>query len=105
MRWFGLALLGVAVAIFVAIAASRLVSQQIGLASEPISAGDALAPRLGPVHRRRGAPTPAPKPKPAPEREPETAASEPETAAPAPEAPSGPEPGDDGHAGGEGPDD
>jgi hypothetical protein len=44
MRWLALALLGVVVAAAVAIAASRLVSQQIGLASEPISAGDALAP-------------------------------------------------------------
>ncbi len=44
LKWIGLALLGVAVAATVAIAASNLASQQIGLASEPISAGDALAP-------------------------------------------------------------
>jgi hypothetical protein len=44
MRWFALALLGILVAAAVAVVASRLVSQQIGLASEPISAGDALAP-------------------------------------------------------------
>lgn len=46
MRWVGLALLGVAIAVGVSIAASGLVSQQIGLASEPITAGDALAPRV-----------------------------------------------------------
>ena len=44
VRWLGLALLGIVVAAAVAIAASRLASQQIGLASQPVSAGDALAP-------------------------------------------------------------
>jgi hypothetical protein len=41
-----LALLGVAIAAGVSIAASRLASQQIGLASQPISAGDALVPHV-----------------------------------------------------------
>lgn len=45
-KWLGLALLGLLIAAAVAIAASRLASQQIGLASEPISAGDALAPAV-----------------------------------------------------------
>jgi len=45
MRWIGLALLGILIAAVVAFAASRLASQQIGLASEPVSAGDALAPK------------------------------------------------------------
>ncbi|MFP5388451.1 MAG: hypothetical protein ACLGG5_04040 [Thermoleophilia bacterium] len=53
LRWAGLALLGIVIAAAVSVAASRLASQQIGLASEPISAGDALAPA------RRG-PRPAP---------------------------------------------
>lgn len=44
VRWAGLALLGIVIAAAISIAASRLASQQIGLASEPISAGDALAP-------------------------------------------------------------
>jgi hypothetical protein len=44
MRWLGLALLGILIAAAVSVAASRLASQQIGLASQPISAGDALAP-------------------------------------------------------------
>lgn len=58
VRWFGLALLGILIAAGVAFAASRLASQQIGLASEPISAGDALAPRAKatgrPGHGRPG---------------------------------------------------
>lgn len=44
IRWVGLALLGIVIAAGVSIAASSLASRQIGLASEPISAGDALAP-------------------------------------------------------------
>lgn len=57
LRWLGLALLGILVAGGVAIAASRLASQQIGLASEPISAGDALAPtRLSSPRRRQRPP-------------------------------------------------
>jgi hypothetical protein len=50
LRWTGLALLGIVIAAVVSVAASRLASQQIGLASEPISAGDALAPAQ---HRHR----------------------------------------------------
>ena len=45
IRWLGFALLGIVVAAAVSIAASRLSSQQIGLASEPISAGDQLVPK------------------------------------------------------------
>lgn len=48
-KWVGLALLGLLIAIAVAIAASNLVSQQIGIASESISAGDALAPAVSSV--------------------------------------------------------
>lgn len=44
LKWIGLALLGLLVAIAVAIAASNLASRQIGLSSESISAGEALAP-------------------------------------------------------------
>jgi len=46
-KWIGLALLGLVIAAAVAIAASNLVSQQIGIASESISAGDSLAPAIG----------------------------------------------------------
>jgi hypothetical protein len=45
-KWILLALLGLAIAIGVAIAAANLTSQQIGIANESVSAGDALAPAL-----------------------------------------------------------
>lgn len=51
LKWIGLALLGIAIAAGISIAASRLTSRQIGLASEPISAGDALAPAARPARR------------------------------------------------------
>jgi len=44
LKWIGLALLGILIAAAVAVAAGSLASRQIGLASEPLSAGDALAP-------------------------------------------------------------
>jgi hypothetical protein len=46
IRWIALALLGFLIAAGVSIAASSLASQQIGLASEPINAGDDLAPAV-----------------------------------------------------------
>lgn len=46
-KWIGLALLGLVIAGAVAIAASNLVSQQIGIASESLSAGNSLAPAIG----------------------------------------------------------
>jgi hypothetical protein len=46
VKWVLLALAGLAIAIAVAIAAANLTSQQIGIASESVSAGDALAPSL-----------------------------------------------------------
>ena len=52
-KWIGLALLGAVIAVAVAIVASNLVSQQIGLASESISAGDALAPAVSSVGTHR----------------------------------------------------
>jgi hypothetical protein len=45
VTWVLLALLGLVVAIAVGIAASELTSRRIGLSSEPIRAGDALAPK------------------------------------------------------------
>lgn len=44
IQWIGLALLGLLIAAGVSIAASRLAGQQIGLSSQPMTAGDALAP-------------------------------------------------------------
>lgn len=43
-RWIALALVGLAVAAAVSLAASRLVSERIGLTAEPVSAGKELAP-------------------------------------------------------------
>lgn len=54
VKWIGLALLGLVIAAVVAIAASNLVSQQIGIASESVSAGDSLAPALGSAKAGRG---------------------------------------------------
>jgi hypothetical protein len=45
-KWIALALLGLAIAGGVAFAASRLVSEQIGIASESVSAGYDLAPAV-----------------------------------------------------------
>jgi len=45
-KWVLLALVGLAIAIGGAIAAANLTSQQIGIASESVSAGDSLAPAL-----------------------------------------------------------
>ena len=97
VRLLGLALLGILIAAAISIAASRLASQQIGLASQPISAGDALAPaaktrepRHSPPGKRRsgnppstgGQTTPEPSRQPAPP-------------SPAPPAPLPPAHGDD----------
>jgi hypothetical protein len=46
VKWVLLALAGLAIAIGIAIAAANLTSRQIGIASESVSAGDALAPAL-----------------------------------------------------------
>jgi hypothetical protein len=86
-RWLGLALLGILIAAAVSIAASHLASQQIGLASEPISAGDALVPHTRsrphrhPGHSRGTAPAKAP-----------TAPAPPVTTAPQPTTPTVPPP-------------
>jgi hypothetical protein len=45
----GLAVLGVVLAAAIALAASRLVSQPIGLSSEPVTAGSDLAPAPAPA--------------------------------------------------------
>jgi hypothetical protein len=107
MRWLGLALLGILIAVGVSIAASRLASQQIGLASQPISAGDALAPAAqGPKQHRPGQQSGNHR-KTTPRRQMTTpstppTSSEPPTYAPPPAAPSTPsyEPGQpSGHDG------
>jgi hypothetical protein len=113
MRWLGLTLLGILVAAAISIAASRLASQQIGLASQPISAGDALAPaasRVKPMHRHPGhrpanrqtktSTEPSTIPSvPSTSSEPPTYSAPPSTAPTAPAAPP-PESGRDGEHGG-----
>jgi hypothetical protein len=44
LRWLLLALAGLLVAVAVAVLASKLTSQRIGLSSEPLEAGQTLAP-------------------------------------------------------------
>jgi hypothetical protein len=53
LRWIALALLGLVIAAAVALAASNLASQQIGIASESVSAGDLLAPPVNSVRRQQ----------------------------------------------------
>lgn len=117
MRWLGLALLGILVAAAISVAASRLASQQIGLASQPISAGDALAPATArkPApsphashHAQRQSPTvpkaepPSTSPtEPAPSAEPPVYSPPPESPEPAPSETS-PAPAHDGEQGGGG---
>jgi hypothetical protein len=73
VKWIGLALVGLAIAGGVAIAASRLVSEQIGIASESVSAGEDLAPAVGSAARTRASD----------ERDGGGASTEPETDGPA----------------------
>jgi hypothetical protein len=53
-KWIALALLGLAISAGVAVAAGNLVSRQIGIASESVSAGDELAPAVETVTRQGG---------------------------------------------------
>lgn len=71
-KWIALALLGLLIAAGVAAAASRLASEQIGIASESVSAGDQLAPA---VRQAASQTNPSPKPQP-PAAEPETTTTE-----------------------------
>ena len=63
MRWALLALVGVVLAAGAAYAASRLATQPIALESEPITAGESLAPRSTPA---RSTPVPTRTPGPTP---------------------------------------
>jgi hypothetical protein len=102
MRWLGLALLGIAVAAGVAIAASNLAGQQIGLSSEPISAGDALAP-VASSHEGHGSTHPGAGRGKAVPTTPTTPAPHPETpTSPTFETRPPPEAGDDSGGGGHG---
>jgi hypothetical protein len=56
LRWPLFALLGLLVAVGVALLANKLVSESIGISSEPITAGESLTPK--PAHRERHRPRP-----------------------------------------------
>lgn len=73
-KWVLLALVGLAIAIGVAIAAANLTSQQIGIASESVSAGDTLAPALHVPAEQKHGESPGHHPE-----EPTTGTSEPPT--------------------------
>ncbi len=66
LKWLALAGLGLLIAVAIAIAGSRLASRQIGLSSEPIRAGDALAPRVSRTPTEKPTPVVPAKPSPAP---------------------------------------
>lgn len=108
LRWIALALLGLIIAAAVALGASRLASQQIGIASESVSAGDTLAPPITPTTKQRGERPKGSNPgkegttteTTPPSEQPETVEPEPEAEAPA-EAPAETSSGDD-ESGGEG---
>ncbi len=53
-KWIGLALLGLLIATAVALAATSLISRQIGIDSESITAGDTLAPAFERTGNRQG---------------------------------------------------
>lgn len=65
--WLAFGIAGIAFAVGVGFAAAKISSEQIGLTSEPLSAGEDLAPDMGPAaEQRKKKPKPAPKPRPAP---------------------------------------
>lgn len=104
LRWIGLALLGIVIAAGVAVAASSLVSHQIGLASEPISAGDALAPAASraATHAKGGQrTTTTTEPSTSPPPTESTPASPSEATAPEPTPNPSPAPPSGGHDGGD----
>src|SRR3954451_8180002 len=92
--WIALALVGLVVAVGVAYAASLLASPDVGLTSEPLSAGARLAPRTRPATKppqKHHAPAPPPaNPAPAPSP---TPTPSPPAATPAPRPAPVPAPG------------
>ena len=72
IKWVALALVGLLIAAAVAVLGSSLASRQIGLSSEPLRAGDALAPPTisqpatgKPANPEGNGPAPTSKPQPA----------------------------------------
>jgi len=99
VKWVALALVGLLIAAAVAVLGSSLASRQIGLSSEPLRAGDALAPPTisGPETEKPAGPAgkgpaPTPKPQPANPEGPSIPAAPPEPIAPPTEQPAPSEP-------------
>ena len=101
LLWTLGALVGVVLAAGVTYAASSLSTQRIGISSEPVSAGQELAPKA--TASRTPTPTPAPKkkqrPRPTPTATPRPAATPVPTAVPTVDDHGG---GSDNHGGGGG---
>jgi len=57
--WVGIALVGLVLAAGLTSAAAQLSNQRVGLSSEPLTAGDALAPTPTPTPTRTATPRPA----------------------------------------------
>jgi hypothetical protein len=110
--WFAIAIAGLVIAVGVAYAASRLASPNVGLSSEPLSAGARLAPRSRPAPRprpahhgpKRGHPAPTPTAPPSSSPPAPPATSPPAAPAPAP-APTSPAPPSRDDSSGSGADD
>jgi hypothetical protein len=64
--WLGAALAGLVVAAGLTTAAAQLSNQRVGLSSEPLTAGDELAPTATPSPRATRTPTPRPTRTPTP---------------------------------------
>jgi hypothetical protein len=62
--WIGAALAGLVVAAGLTTAAAQLSNQRVGISSEPVTAGDALAPTATPSPTRTPRPTPTRTPRP-----------------------------------------
>ena len=114
IKWVALALVGLLIAAAVAVLGSSLASRQIGLSSEPLRAGDALAPPTisqptteKPASPEGNGPAPTSKPQPANPEGPSvpTAPSEPVAPPTEPPAPSEPAEPTGDHHDGEGGDD
>lgn len=70
LLWTALALGGLLVAVGVTTAATSLTSQRVGISSEPLDAGESLAPVATSFPDATATPTRTPKPKPKPKPEP-----------------------------------
>jgi hypothetical protein len=87
LTWIGLGALGLLVAAALGVATSRLTEAPVGLAAEPVSAGQALAPAPAPTEAATAKPTPKRTRTPRPKRTPTAAPTRAPTTAPQTTAP------------------